>query len=96
MSVANRYDNKWHFIVGVLKDGNTVFHYFDGVGYKANGTYNTSKSDVDIGFSSKNSEVNHYMYSGDLSDIRIYSEALTDEKVKQLFRYGEEYLNLKD
>ncbi len=86
-----RFDGNWHFWVGVFKDGNTSEGYYDNVRYTAKGTYSTGdETDLFIGRYIDNSGC----YTGDLADIRIYSSALTDEQVYQLYEYGKH--NLKD
>ena len=92
ISPANRYDNQWHFIVGVFKQGNTTLQYFDGLGFEGKGSYNTSKSNVSIGYSYM---LSPWYFKGDLADARVYSAALTGEQVDQLYRYGKDLLKDK-
>ncbi len=81
-------DGKWHFVVGVFENGNSVRGYYDGVKFKNSGAYNTLNSQVSIG--------GHYgqpcYYTGNLADLRIYSSALNDEQVQQLYEYGKNNL----
>lgn len=90
-----RFDNNWHFLVGIFKDGNKVQFYYDGVSFSATGTYNTLNSEILIAHSTSNGSDNGLYYIGDLADMRIYSSALTAEQVQQLYRYGKNILKDK-
>lgn len=86
---SNFKDGNWHFIVGIWKDNNTVQFYYDGVPFTATGSYSTSNAYLNIGGASDG-----FFYTGDLSDIRVYSNALTENQVKQLYKYGKNYLGI--
>ena len=74
----------------VWKGGNTVTVYYDGVPFKATGTYTMTDSYLNIGGISdlKN-------WSGDLADVRVYDEALTRTQAKQVYQWGRQYLDIQ-
>ncbi len=92
ISNETRFNNQWHFLVGVFEDGNTTRGYYDNVRYTGTGKYSTSDLIFTIGCAYRN-DIDRF-YKGDLADVRIYSSALTDEQVYQLYEYGKH--NLKD
>lgn len=86
-----RFDNKWHSLIGVFENGNTIKLYYDGVRFSnTGGKYHTLNSQLFIGYSHYDSQ--RYYWEGDLSDIRIYSSALNDDQVYQIYKYGKEIL----
>lgn len=86
---SNCYDGNWHFIVGIWKDNNTVQFYYDGVPFINSGSYAQTNSYLDIG-----GNRDGYYFTGDLSDIRVYRGTLTENQVKQLYKYGKNYLGI--
>ena len=84
-------DYKWHFVVGVRENVNTVKLYIDGK-FKSEST-NINLGDV------QTSEVSYLYigydplrliaYKGDIDEIRIYNRALSALEIQQLFTYDE-------
>ena len=98
--VTNRYashetgfDGNWHFLVGVWEN-NTEKLFYDNVRLSKSVNYNTLNSILFIGYYN-NKGSNAYHLKGDLADVRIYSSALTDDNVYQLYKYGKYMLENK-
>lgn len=89
---SNRYDGKWHFVVAIFENNDTVTLYYDGVPFQTKGSYSASNSYLNIGGVSDMMPT--WGYIGDLSDIRIYKNVLSEEKVKQLLKYGKQELGI--
>lgn len=87
---SNYYDGNWHFIVGIWKNGNNVQFYYDGVPFTNTGSYTATNSYLNVG----GTRDGHCLI-GDLSDIRVYNGALTENQVKQLYKYGKNYLEIE-
>ncbi len=90
--LAKAFDKSWHFMVGIFEEGNTIRGYVDNVEFSKKTNWNTKGSAFSIGFYCKNIP---YYYEGDLADVRIYSSALSDEQVNQLYQYGKQNLKGK-
>lgn len=89
LPITNRADGNWHFIVGIWSNNNTLDFYYDGVPFKATGTYQTSNSFINIGGS-----MHGRNFVGDISGVRIYDKALTEDEVKIIYEYGKKCLGI--
>ena len=49
-NLETRFDNRWHFLVGVFEDGNTTIGYYDNVRYTTQGNYSTESPILSIGY----------------------------------------------
>jgi WD40 repeat protein/tetratricopeptide (TPR) repeat protein len=77
-------DGVWHHIIGVY-DGTKMSLYIDGkldVWSEAVGSINTNTSNVLIG---ENAERSMRFWDGLIDDVRIYSYAVTDEEIDELY-----------
>ena len=82
-------DEKWHFLVGVFEEGTTAKLYYDNVRFSKNVNYNTQGSTLSIGWYYEGRPLK---FAGDIADVRIYSSALNDDQVYQLYKYGKDRL----
>ena len=88
----NLNDGNWHFLAATWSNNNTIVTYYDGVPFKSTGTYTTTSSLLHIGGTCL--DIPTY-YAGDLADVRVYKEALTENELKQIYEYGKQYLGIK-
>ena len=64
--------------------------FYDGVPFRASGSYETSNSFLTIGCSG--TDYSNY-YTGDIADVRVYNGALTEQQLKQMYKYGQQFYN---
>jgi hypothetical protein len=77
-------DGKWHHVTGVY-NGKEIFLYVDGIldnSEQASGIIETNDFAVTIG---QNVEHPARCWNGLIDDVRIYSYALTEAEVKEVY-----------
>ena len=85
-------DGTWHHVCGIYNvDTNKIQFYVDGikkneVSYTSGYTYASSWANgLFIGRDPNNSTVNdHYLYKGNMNDVRIYDHAISQAEIKEL------------
>jgi serine/threonine protein kinase/WD40 repeat protein/tetratricopeptide (TPR) repeat protein len=81
---ADVNDGKWHYVAGVY-DKQKLYLYVDGVldnSTKASGYINTNTDPVFIG---ENASVPGRCWNGLIDDVRIYSYALSEKEIRELY-----------
>jgi hypothetical protein len=81
-------DGRWHHVAGVY-DGRTVTMYIDGrrdVSAGTSGRVATNSFNVWIGSNSQRSE---RAWNGRIDDVRIYSYALSEDKIREFYAGNE-------
>ena len=85
-------DGKWHHVVGVWVSSTERYLYTDGIKKDASGDpiiFPTDASEIKIGKIAGNlSGIPTGEWDGELDDIRVYDEALTEAQVKSLRNSG--------
>ena len=84
--------NTWHHVVGVFKKGVGIKLYVNGVKESevSNSGALTYNSTIDLMIGnepdSNNQSTSGYSFSGKISDVRIYSTALSEQDIKALYQ----------
>lgn len=87
--------NRWAF-VAVAFDGTTVRAYVDHQMASQNKpNYNTQPSDLFIGGESINNSTIRASFKGAIDEVAIWSRALTDEEIRQIYRRGANRINFQ-
>jgi hypothetical protein len=78
-------DDQWHFIVATY-DGSKMKLYIDGI---KDPSEKERKGPLDVNTNSVLIGKPQYAFNGLIDEVRIYSRALSEEEIKELFQMGQ-------